>query len=89
MPAYATAGALVYVSILMLSGLERLNWSNTSELIPALIIVVMIPLSFNSRWHCIRIYFICCYQIGIGEFGKISSGAWFLTAVFLSKFIFL
>ena len=46
-PAYATAGALVYVSILMLSGLERLNWSNTSELIPALIIVVMIPLSFS------------------------------------------
>ena len=46
-PAYATAGALVYVSILMLSGLERLNWSTTSELIPALIIVVMIPLSFS------------------------------------------
>ena len=62
-PAYATAGALVYVSILMLSGLERLNWSNTSELIPALIIVVMILYLLNSRWHCIRIYFICCYQI--------------------------
>ena len=89
-PAYATAGALVYVSILMLSGLERLNWSNTSELIPALIIVVMIPLSFSIA-DGIALGFISyvVIKLAIGEFGKISSGAWFLTTVFLSKFIFL
>ena len=89
-PAYATAGALVYVSILMLSGLERLNWSNTSELIPALIIVVMIPLSFSIA-DGIALGFISyvVIKLAIGEFGKISSGAWFLTLVFLSKFIFL
>ena len=89
-PAYATAGALVYVSILMLSGLERLNWSNMSELIPALIIVVMIPLSFSIA-DGIALGFISyvVIKLAIGEFGKISSGAWFLTAVFLSKFIFL
>tara|TARA_B100000242_G_scaffold71975_1_gene45765 strand:+ start:760 stop:2067 length:1308 start_codon:yes stop_codon:yes gene_type:complete len=89
-PAYATAGALVYVSILMLSGLERLNWSHTSELIPALIIVVMIPLSFSIA-DGIALGFISyvVIKLAIGEFGKISSGAWFLTTVFLSKFIFL
>ncbi len=89
-PAYATAGALVYVSILMLSGLERLNWSNTSELIPALIIVVMIPLSFSIA-DGIALGFISyvVIKLAIGDFGKISSGAWFLTLVFLSKFIFL
>ena len=28
-------------------------------------------------------------KIGKGDFSKISSGAWFLTLIFLSKFIFL
>ena len=89
-PAYATAGALVYVSMLMLSSLERLNWSETSELIPALIIVVMIPLSFSIA-DGIALGFISyvVIKLATGEFGKISSGAWFLAAVFLSKFIFL
>jgi len=36
-PAYATSGALIYVAILMLSGLERLDWSKMSELLPALV----------------------------------------------------
>ena len=46
-PAYATAGALIYVSILMMSGMEKLNWSDSTELLPALIIIVMIPLTFS------------------------------------------
>ena len=46
-PTYATAGALIYVAILMLSGMEKLNWSSTAELLPALVIIVMIPLTFS------------------------------------------
>ena len=46
-PAYATAGALIYVAILMLSNMEGLDWSDFSELLPALIIIIMIPLTFS------------------------------------------
>ncbi len=46
-PSYATAGALIYVSMLILSGVQKLNWSDLSELIPSLIIIVMIPLTFS------------------------------------------
>ena len=46
-PSYATAGALIYVAILMLSGMEKLDWSDNTELLPALIIIIMIPLSFS------------------------------------------
>ena len=46
-PAYATAGALIYVAILMLGGMEKLNWGDATELLPALIIIVMIPLTFS------------------------------------------
>ena len=89
-PAYATSGALIYVAILMLSGLERLDWSKMSELLPALIMVVMIPLTFSIA-NGIALGFLAYVVLNIasGEIKRISSGAWFLTIVFISKFIFL
>ena len=89
-PAYATAGALIYVSILMMSGMEKLNWSDPTELLPALIIIVMIPLTFSIA-NGIALGFLAyvVLKISNGELRNISSGAWFLTAVFVSKFIFL
>ena len=89
-PAYATAGALVYVAILMLSGMERLNWQDSSELLPALIIIIMIPLTFSIA-NGIALGFIAYIAIKIftGKLKSISSGAWFLGLIFLSKFIFL
>ena len=89
-PAYATSGALIYVSILMLGGMEKLNWSKTTDLLPALIIIVMIPLTFSiADGVALGFLSYIALKIGTNEIGKISSGAWFLTIVFLSKFIFL
>ena len=89
-PVYATSGALIYVSILMLGGMENLNWSKATDLLPALIIIVMIPLTFSIA-DGIALGFLSyiALKIGLGEFKKISYGAWFLTLIFLSKFIFL
>tara|TARA_B100002051_G_scaffold146717_1_gene138895 strand:+ start:105 stop:1403 length:1299 start_codon:yes stop_codon:yes gene_type:complete len=89
-PPYATAGALIYVAILMLSGMEKLNWSSTAELLPALIIIVMIPLTFSIA-DGIALGFLTYIFLKIfnGEFKNIASGAWFLTLIFISKFIFL
>ncbi len=89
-PAYATAGALIYVSILMMSGMEKLNWSDSTELLPALIIIVMIPLTFSIA-NGIALGFLAYVVLksSNGEIKNISSGAWFLTAVFVSKFLFL
>ena len=89
-PAHATAGALIYVAILMMSGMEKLNWSDSSELLPALIIIVMIPLTFSIA-NGIALGFISyvVLKIASGQFKKISLGAWFLTMIFLSKFLFL
>ena len=89
-PAHATSGALIYVAILMLGGMERLNWSDTSEILPALIIIVMIPLTFSIA-NGIALGFISyvVLKIASGKISLISSGAWFLPLVFLSKFIFL
>ena len=89
-PAHATAGALIYVAILMLSGMEKLNWSDATELLPALIIIVMIPLTFSIA-NGIALGFLSyvVLKIATGKLTLISSGAWFLTVIFLSKFLFL
>jgi len=89
-PAYATAGALVYVAILMLGGMEKLNWSHVTELLPALIILIMIPLTFSIA-DGIALGFLSYVVLKItnGEIKSITYAAWFLTIIFISKFIFL
>ena len=89
-PSHATSGALIYVSFLILSGLQKLDWEDLSELIPSLIIIVMIPLTFSIA-DGISLGFIAfiVMKIASGNIKLISSGAWFLTIIFVSKFIFL
>ena len=89
-PAYATSGALIYVAILMLGGMEKLDWSDTTELVPSLIMVVMIPLTFSIA-NGIALGFISYVVIKafVGEIKSVSSGAWFLFTIFVAKFIFL
>lgn len=89
-PSYATAGALIYVSMLILSGVQKLDWSDLSELIPSLIMIVMIPLTFSIA-DGISLGFITfiLMKIASGDIKQISSGSWFLTLIFVSKFIFL
>jgi len=89
-PKYATAGALIYVAILMLGGMKKLNWSHVTELLPALIILIMIPLTFSIA-DGIALGFLTYVVLKItnGEIKSITSAAWFLTIIFISKFIFL
>jgi AGZA family xanthine/uracil permease-like MFS transporter len=89
-PSYATAGALVYVAILMLGGMERLDWSDNTELLPALIMIIMIPLTFSIA-NGIAIGFIAYVVLKLAARKRtdISMGAWFLFLIFVLKLIFL
>jgi len=89
-PSYATAGALVYVAILMLGGMERLDWSDNTELLPALIMIIMIPLTFSIA-NGIAIGFISyvVLKLAAKKTLDISMGAWFLFLIFVLKFILL
>tara|TARA_A100000164_G_C21802823_1_gene721524 strand:+ start:14 stop:625 length:612 start_codon:yes stop_codon:yes gene_type:complete len=89
-PSYATAGALIYVAILMLSGMEKLDWSDNTELLPALIMIIMIPLTFSIA-NGIAIGFISyvILKFTAGKKSEISMGAWLLFVIFLLKFLIL
>ena len=89
-PAYATAGALIYVAILMVSGMERLEWADPTELLPALITIILIPLTFSIA-DGIAFGFTSYVVIKLfaGQREQISLGAWFLAILFISKFAFI
>ena len=74
----------------MLSGMERLDWSDNTELLPALIMIIMIPLTFSIA-NGIAIGFISyvVLKLAAKKAEDVSLGAWFLFLIFLMKFILL
>lgn len=46
-PGYATAGALIFVGVLMTASLARVDWNDFTESVPTFITAVMMPFSFS------------------------------------------
>ncbi|MBD1555248.1 NCS2 family permease, partial [Pseudomonas sp. C2L11] len=46
-PAYATAPALLFVAVLMASGLAEINWSDITEAAPALVTALAMPFTYS------------------------------------------
>lgn len=89
-PEFATSGALLYVAMLMLGGMRDLDWEDATELVPALLTIVAIPLTFSIA-DGIAAGFITytCVKLAAGQYRDISAGVWCLTLIFLTKFVFL
>jgi AGZA family xanthine/uracil permease-like MFS transporter len=88
-PAYATAGALLYVAVLMVAGLKSINWDDITEAAPVVLIAIMMPLTFSIA-NGISIGFIAYAVIKVmsGKAKELSASVWFLAALFLLKLIF-
>jgi AGZA family xanthine/uracil permease-like MFS transporter len=89
-PAYATAGALIYVAMLMMSGLSQIEWEDQTDMIPAIVTVVMMPLTFSIA-NGIALGFVTytIMKVCTGQQSKISAAMYVLCAIFIAKFIFL
>ena len=89
-PEFATSGALVFVALLMLGGMRDLDWDDATELVPALLTIVAIPLTFSIA-DGIAVGFITYVSVKLatGKFREISAGVWFLTLIFLARFAFI
>ncbi|MEC8469005.1 MAG: NCS2 family permease [Pseudomonadota bacterium] len=89
-PSFAVSGALIYVALLMCSGLGRLSWDNPVVLIPALLIMIMIPLTFSIA-DGIGIGFISYVALSLlaSEERKVRWGALVIAGLFVIKFALL
>jgi AGZA family xanthine/uracil permease-like MFS transporter len=89
-PAFATAPALVYVACLMMSAVTEIDFSDPSEFVPAVVVIVTMPLTFSIA-HGIAFGFIAYVGIKLlaGRLRDISLAVAVLAALFVVKFALL
>ncbi|MGY4677533.1 NCS2 family permease [Pasteurella sp. P03HT] len=89
-PAYATAGALVYVGILMASSLIRVKWEDLTEATPAFITAAMMPFTYSIT-EGIAFGFIsyCIMKTCTGRVREINAPVWVVSFLFIAKFVWV
>ncbi|MCL7929098.1 NCS2 family permease [Halomonas llamarensis] len=89
-PAYATAGALLYVAVLMAGSLAHADWEDATEAAPVLIAALAMPLTFSIA-EGIALGFISYVAIKTlsGRFKDLNIAVVLLALLFVAKFFFL
>ena len=89
-PSYATAGALLYVAFAMMSSLAKIEWDDYTEMAPAAITALMMPLTFSIA-NGIAMGFVsyAVLKLATGQANKVSVGVYVLSIVFIAKFIYM
>ncbi len=86
-PAYATAPALLYVACLMLRELVDVDWSDTTESVPAAIAALTMPFTYSIALG-VAFGFISYAGLKLltGRAREVRLIVWLIAAVFLFKF---
>ena len=86
-PAAATSAALIYVGILMLQGLKRVNFDDMDQMVPVALMLIGMPIS-GSIGHAIGLGLISYTIMKIfgGKAKEVSILTYIISALFLVKF---
>lgn len=89
-PAYATAGALLYVAVLMSGALAKVNWDDVTDAAPVMIAALAMPFTYSIA-DGIALAFISYAVIKTlsGRWSEVSPMVYILAVLFIAKFIFL
>ncbi|MGO2232048.1 NCS2 family permease [Psychrobacter sp.] len=89
-PAYATAGAIFYVAVLMLATLKEVHWSDLTQAAPVVVVLLFTPLTYSIA-DGIALGFITytAAKALTGKLADISIPVWVLTFVLLAKIVFV
>ena len=89
-PSAATAPALVIVGVMMMTPIDKIDWEDFSESIPAFICVLLMPVAYSiSDGILIGVISYVVLNACAGKFKKISPTMWVLAALFILKYIFI
>ena len=86
-PAAATSSALIYVGIIMLAGLKKIDLDDFEQVVPVALMIIAMPIS-GSIGHAIGIALIAFSVLNIctGKAEKRYALTYILAAIFLVKF---
>lgn len=86
-PAAATSSALIYVGVLMLMGLKKINFDDLDQMVPVALMLIGMPIS-GSIGHAIGIGLISYTVMKVfgGKAKEVSVLTYLISALFLVKF---
>ena len=86
-PAPATSAALIYVGVLMLAGLQKIDWNDVSQMVPVALMLLAMPIS-GSIGHGIGLGMISYTAIRLmqGKGKEVSILTYVISAMFIIKF---
>ena len=86
-PAAATSSALIYVGVLMITGLKNINFDDICQSVPVALMLIAMPVS-GSIGHAIGIGLIAYTVIKLftGKAKEVSVLTYILSVIFLVKF---
>jgi len=89
-PAYATAGAIFYVSVLMMFTLKEVEWEDLTEAAPVAVVLLMTPLTFSIA-HGVTLGFITYAAAKLlgGKAHELNTSVMVIAAILLAKMIFV
>jgi AGZA family xanthine/uracil permease-like MFS transporter len=89
-PAYATAPALLFVACLMLRELGQIDWTETTDSVPAAITAMVIPFTYSIA-HGIAFGFItyAALKLLTGRARAVAPVVWVIAAAFLFKYAWI
>ena len=89
-PSPATSSALIYVGILMISGLKNIDWDDMDQVVPVALMLIAMPIS-SSIGHAIGIALISYTIIKVfsGKPKDVSVLTYIISLLFLIKFFLI
>lgn len=87
-PGCATAAALAYVGVLMMSGIVNINWKNIEIALPAFLTIMIMVLSYSISYGiAIGILSYVLVKILVGKAKDVPLGTWIIGALFILMFV--
>lgn len=87
-PGCATAAALVYVGVLMITGVKTINWDDIADAVPAFLTLAMMPFSYNISYGiCFGLISHIVIKVCTGKIREVKIGTGVIAAMFLAMLL--
>ncbi len=88
-PNAATAGALIYVGVILIICVKKIDWGDLSMAVPAFLTIALIPFSYNVAYGlAFGMIAHIVINIFMGNIKKIRISTWIVAVVFLAIMMF-
>ena len=86
-PTYACAAALIYVGVLMMSNVRKIDWNDASVAVPAFLTIAFMPLTYNISYGiAFGLISYVLIKLFSGKVKEVNVATWVITLLFAVMF---